>query len=163
MSKKAKVERIGGYLHKVTPIIDETGKVIHSIVTPFQVELRPRDVLQIIVGAYLLCVPVAFTEEVWVLSKELPFRNILYIAFMSVFFISSFVYYNFYRFNFKGHIFNYVKRVVVTYGLSLLAVGLFLSVILKCPWGVDNLLAIKRIILVAFPASMAATISDTLK
>ena len=162
-SSKVTIKRIGGYLHKVTPIIDSTGKVIHSIVTPFQVELKPRDLLQIIVGAYLLCVPVAFTEEVWVLSEELPMENILYIALMSVFFISCFIYYNFYRFNIKGHVFEYIKRIVATYGLSLLAVGLFLTVIMKCPWGVDNLLAIKRILLVAFPASMAATLSDTIK
>ena len=56
-----------------------------------------------------------------------------------------------------------MKRVIATYGISLLAVGLFLTVITKCPWGVDNILAIKRIILVAFPASMAATLSDTIK
>jgi hypothetical protein len=42
-------------------------------------------------------------------------------------------------------------------------VGLLLSVIEKCPWGVNNLLAIKRIIITAFPASMAATVSDAIK
>ena len=35
--KETIIKRIGGYLHKVTPIVDSTGKVIHSIVTPFQV------------------------------------------------------------------------------------------------------------------------------
>lgn len=161
--KKPIIKRIGGYLHKVTPVFDATGKLIHSVVTPFQVELKPRDFFQIIVGAYLLCVPVAFTEEVWVLSKELPLKNILYVAAMSIFFISCFVYFNFYRFNLKGHGFQCLKRIIATYGLSLLAVGLFLTVIMKCPWGSDNLLAIKRILLVAFPASMAATLSDTIK
>ncbi len=157
------VERIGGYLQKVTPIVDNTGKVIHSIVTPFQVELKPRDMFQIIVGSYLLCVPVALTEEVWVLSEQLPMKNIYYVAGMSVFFIMCFVYFNFYRFNFKGHVFQFIKRIAATYGLSLLAVGLFLTVIEKCPWQTDHMLAIKRIILVAFPSSMAATLSDTIK
>ena len=157
------VKRIGGYLHKVTPIVDSTGRVIQNIVTPFQIELKPRDLFQIIVGAYLLCVPVAFTEEVWVLSEELAVRNIVYVALMSVFFVSSFIYFNFYRFNFKGHFFAFLKRVVATYGLSLLAVALFLTVIDKCPWQTDYVLAIKRIVLVAFPSSMAATLSDTIK
>ena len=161
--KKTVVKRIGGYLHKVTPVFDATGKVIHSVVTPFQVEIRLRDIFQIIVGAYVLCVPVAFTEEVWVLSEELAMKNIYYIAGMSVFFVSCFIYFNFYRFNLKGHFFQFIKRVIATYGFSLLAVGLFLTVIDKCPWQTDSLLAFKRIILVAFPSSMAATISDTIK
>lgn len=162
-TKKPFIKRIGGYLQKVTPIVDSTGKVIHSIVTPFQVELRPRDMFQMVVGAYLLCVPVAFTEEVWVLSEQLPMKNIYYVAGMSIFFITCFVYFNFYRFNFKGHVFQFIKRVIATYGVSLLAVALFLTVIDKCPWQSDHILAIKRIILVTFPSSMAATISDTIK
>tara|TARA_B100000745_G_scaffold256669_1_gene179478 strand:- start:171 stop:677 length:507 start_codon:yes stop_codon:yes gene_type:complete len=162
-SKKTIVKRIGGYLHRVTPIVDSTGKVIHSIVTPFQVELKPRDIFQMIVGAYLLCVPVAFTEEVWVLSEQLPMKNIVYVAIMSIFFMSCFIYFNFYRFNIQGQVFNFLKRVVATYGVSLLAVGLFLTMIEKCPWQTDYILAIKRIILVSFPSSMAATISDTIK
>ena len=157
------IKRINGYLHKVTPIVDGTGKVVHSIVTPFQIELRPRDVFQIIVGAFLLAVPVAFTEEVWILSEQLPLKNICYLAAISVFFIACFVYFNFYRFTLKEHLLDYIKRVFFTYGLSLVAVGLFLTIITKCPWGVDNLLAVKRIILVAFPASMAATLSDTIR
>ena len=33
-----------------------------------QFELKLHDIFQIIVGAYILAVPVAFTEEVWVLN-----------------------------------------------------------------------------------------------
>ncbi len=161
--KKPFIKRIGGYLHKVTPIVDGTGKVINSIVTPFQVELKPRDIFQMIVGAYILCVPVAFTEEVWTLSQELPLKNVMYVAGMSVFFVACYVYFNFYRYNLKENIFEYIKRVIATYGVSLLAVGLFLTVIDKCPWQTDMILAVKRIILVTFPSSMAATISDTIK
>ena len=103
---KEVIERIGDYLHKVVPVFDATGKVINTITTPFQVEFKPRDIFQIIIGAYLLAVPVAFTEEVWVLSEELPMKNIYMVAGMSFFFIACFVYYNFYRFNIKGNIFN---------------------------------------------------------
>ncbi|MCA9400756.1 MAG: DUF2391 family protein [Candidatus Omnitrophica bacterium] len=160
---KFSIKRIGGYLHKVVPIVDGTGKIINNIITPFQVELKPRDILQIIVGAYILAVPVAFTEEVWVLSEQLPIKNVLIIIGISVLFISMFIYYNMYRYALKGNVFEFIKRIVATYGLSLLAVGLFLTVITKCPWGVDNVLAIKRVILVTFPATMSATISDAMK
>ena len=161
--KKVIIKRIGGYLHKITPIFDNTGKIIHNIAIPFQVELKPRDIFQMIVGSYLLSVPIAFTEEVWVLSKELPLKNIYCIMIMSIFFISCFVFFNVYRFDFKNHVINFIKRVFTTYGVSLLAVGLFLTIINKCPWQTNAMLAIKRIILVSFPASMAATISDTIK
>jgi hypothetical protein len=77
--------------------------------------------------------------------------------------ISTFVYFNFYRFNFAGNTINYFKRISGTYFLSLIVVALILTVIQKCPWGTDNVLAIKRIIIVTFPASMSATVSDVIK
>lgn len=161
--KKFSIQKIGGYFHKITPIFDSTGKLINNVVTPLQIELQFKDVFQIIVGSYLLAVPVAFTEEVWVLSEQLSLNRVLGICAISIFFISCFIYHNFYKLALKEHWFDFIKRIVVTYGLTLLAVGLFLTLITKCPWGADNLLAIKRIIIVAFPASMAATISDTIK
>ena len=128
-----------------------------------QFELKLHDIFQIIVGAYILAVPVAFTEEVWVLSAELAMRNIYWIAGMSVFFITCFVYTNIYHNNFKENWVHFVKRVLATYIVTLVAVGWFLTLIDKCPWATDHILAIKRIILVGFPASMAATISDSMK
>ncbi len=82
---------------------------------------------------------------------------------LSLLFIACFVFFNFYRFNFKGHWFEYIKRVIATHGVSFLVVGVLLTIIRKCPWRPDNVLARKRIITVAFPASMSATISDILK
>ena len=49
------------------------------------------------------------------------------------------------------------------YVFSLVVVGLLLTLIQRCPWGFDNALALKRILIVAFPASMSAAVSDTLK
>ncbi len=162
-NSKYKIKRIGGYLHKVIPIFDNTGKVISTIIAPFMVEFKPRDVLQIIVGATILAIPVGLTEETWILASELKMENVLLLSFVSILFIALFVYFNFYRFNLKTHLGEYFKRTIATYLLSLLVVGLLLTIIEKCPWGVDNLLAIKRIIITAFPASMAATISDNMK
>jgi len=157
------IKRIGGYLHKVVPIVDGAGEVLHYALSPLMVEFRPRDLMQIIVGASVLAVPVAFTQEVWDLGSELPFANVMGLSAISVLFIALFVYFNFYRFTFKGHIFNYCKRVLAIYMFSLIVVALLLTIIQRCPWGVDNILAIKRILVVAFPASMSAAVSDTLK
>jgi len=127
------------------------------------VEFRPRDLMQIIVGASILAVPVAFTEETWNLGAQLPLANVLALSVLSLLFIAFFVYFNFYRFVFKGHILEYCKRVVAIYVFSLLVVGVLLTIIQKCPWGTNNLLAVKRMLIVAFPASMSAAVSDTLK
>jgi len=162
-TEKITVKRIGGHLHKVIPIVDQTGKILHHVIQPFQVELKFHDLFQIIVGASILVVPVAFTEEVWNLSQELPLKNLLILASISIFNIAAFVYFGFYQHHLKEHIGEYLKRVLATYGLTLLVVAIFLSIIHRCPWGVDNLLAIKRIILVAFPASMSAALSDAMK
>ncbi len=160
---KFTIKRIGRYLHKVVPVFDNAGKVIHYAVTPIMVEFRPRDLLQIIVGASILAVPIAFTEETWRLGEKLPLRNVIGLTSLSLLFIGLFVYFNFYRDMFRQHIWEYVKRVVSIYFFSLLIVGILLTLIEQCPWGLDNLLAIKRILIVAFPASMSAAISDALK
>ncbi|MFC1667101.1 DUF2391 family protein [Candidatus Omnitrophota bacterium] len=162
-NKKYTIKRIGGYLHKIVNIMDSTGKVLHTVVVPFMIELKPRDILQIIVGATILAIPVGLTEETWILGKELPLHKVFLLGAVSILFLSLFIYFNFYRFNLKEHFFEYIKRVVVTYALSLLVVGILLTIIEKCPWGIDNALAIKRIIITAFPASMAATVTDTMK
>jgi hypothetical protein len=38
-----------------------------------------------------------------------------------------------------------------------------LTLVDKTPWGVDNVLALKRIIVVGFPAAMSATVVDAIK
>ena len=164
-SADVSIQRLGrnGYLHRVIPIVDKSGQVVQRFIKPLMVEFRLRDVLQTVVGASILAIPAAYTEEAWNLGRDLPLANILAIVFMSVLFISMFVYFNFY----KGYIAEYraqfVLRVVTTYVVSALVVATLLTVIGQAPWGVDNALALKRIVVVAFPASMSATVTDALK
>lgn len=159
------VRRIGRgrYLHTIIPIIDKSGKVIQQVAKPLMVEVRARDVVQILVGSAILAVPVGFTEETWNLGQRLPLANVLLLGLISLLFISLFVYMNFYRFYLREFVWEYVKRVLFIYLSSLVVVGGLLTVIEQCPWGVDNILAIKRIVIVAFPASMSATVTDALK
>jgi uncharacterized membrane protein len=161
--QEEKITRIGGYLHKITTILDSSGKVLYRSISPLMVELRPRDIMQMMVGATILAIPLGYTEETWNLGERLPLTNVLYLTALSMLFIALFVYYNFYRFHLKGRVFEYIKRVLATYFVSLIVVGVLLTIIEKCPWQTDYLLAIKRIIIVAFPASMSATIADVLK
>lgn len=162
-AQAGRLERIGGYLHQIIPVSDATGKILSHVLKPMMVEFRPRDLMQVILGASILAVPVAFTEETWHLGSELPLVNVLALSGLSILFIGFFVYFNFYRYMFKGNIIEYLKRIFSIYFFSLVVVGIVLTLIQRCPWGVDNLIALKRIMIVAFPASMSAALSDSLK
>ncbi len=161
--QKPVIKRIGGYLYRLVPISDGTGKIISHALSPLMVEFRLRDLTQVVVGAAVLSVPVAFTEETWKLGEELPLTNVLALAGISLLFIALYVYFNYYRYQLGGNVPECLKRVFATYICSFIVVAIILTIIQKCPWGADNILAVKRIIIVTFPASMSAAISDTIK
>ncbi len=156
-------KRIGGILHRVTPVANKSGEILNYVLRPLMVEFKLRDIFQVSVGSALLAIPVSFTEEAWVLAETLPNFNILGITFFSLALTAIFIYFNFYRLAFKGHQFEFVKRVLGTYLISMVIVAIILTLIDKCPWGIDNLLALKRIVIVAFPAAMSGTLSDSIK
>lgn len=162
---ESSVHRIGrgGYLHRLVPIVDRSGKVIHRTLKPLMVELRARDLFQIVIGASILAIPVGFTEETWSLGERLPLANVFALGLISVLTIAIFVYFNFYRFYFRQYTFEYVKRVTAVYLISLSVVAVLLTLIQQCPWSTDAVLAIKRIVIVAFPAALGATITDAIK
>ena len=119
------VQRIGALLHKVYPIKDSAGKVIQHIAKPLKVELRRRDITQILVGASLLAIPVGFTEEVWRLGSELPSLNVAFLGLISIVFIGLYVYFTFYRDLFQQYRFEYIKRVIAIYILTLVIVAIY--------------------------------------
>ena len=104
---KQGIKRIGGHLHKLSPVLDSTGKVVNYVTTPLMMELKPRDIMQIIVGASILAIPVGFTEETWNLGERLPVNNVFALGVISLVFIALFVYFNFYRFLLKDNLFDY--------------------------------------------------------
>lgn len=157
------IRRINGYLHRIIPIADKSGKIISYTLKPIMLEFKVRDIFQVGVGAALLAIPVSLSEEAWTLADTLPNTNIALIAVLSVVLISIFVYYNFYKVTLKGYVFDFIRRVIGTYLISIIIVAMILTLIEKCPWGEDNILAIRRIIIVAFPAAMSGTLTDTLK
>lgn len=157
------IKRISGYLHRVIPVADQTGQIISYALKPIMLEFKPRDILQVMIGAALLAMPVCLTEEAWVLGEELPGLNVCFVALLSLVLIGVFVYYNFYKVVIKGYEREFLRRVIGTYIISLFVVAVILTVLNKCPWIADTSLAIKRVIIVAFPASMSGTLSDTIK
>jgi uncharacterized membrane protein len=157
--------RIGRHLSEVITIRDEAGNILHKITKPLMVEFYARDLAQVIVGATLLGFPVAVTEEVWKLGVGLSLFNTLLLLVVSLLFISLFAYFNYYqnRTKFSDYVYEFVKRVVFTYGLSMLVAVVLLTILQQFSWDGDLLVGFKRVIIVAFPASLSAAVADGLK
>lgn len=137
--------------------------IIQSIVQPIIPKFTLKDMIQIIIGASVLAVPVGFTEETWGLGSSLPILNVLGLLALSVFFVSIFTYYQYHKRVEGQHTHLLVKRVIGTYILSFLVVALILTLIQRAPWMADSMLAFKRVVIVTFPATMSAAIADTFK
>lgn len=167
MTKEAKITRrkvrVKGRLQEVVTIHDDEGAVLHRILRPLSVEFHFHDLVQLVVGATLLAIPVGFTEEVWMLGATISHLQAFALMVISVLFITVFVYYNNYRGDFYEHRFEFLKRVLATYIVAFAVVGLILSVIGKAPWTTDFILAIKRVVLVTLPAAMSAAVTDMIK
>ncbi|MBN2112047.1 DUF2391 family protein [Candidatus Woesearchaeota archaeon] len=141
--------------------LSETKRMLHFLMHP--VEFRLKDVMQIIIGSAILAVPVGFTEETWRLGETLPFLNVFGLMAISILFISLFTYYHYYRNHMREHWDEFAKRVISTYLVAMIVVAVILALIQRTPWTIDLTLAFKRIVIVAFPASMSAAVADTIK
>jgi len=106
--------------------------------------------------------PVATTGEVWDLGEELSLLRVLLFALASLFFLGLLIYFLHPRpaAGESGKVF--VQRVLSTYFVTLVIAALLL-------WGVNRFdllgefwISVKRAVLVAFPASFAATVVDSL-
>lgn len=127
-----------------------------------RVEFAPIDVAQMVIGALALGIPIALTEEVWVLSTELPWAHAALIVLASLAVISVFVYIVYYNGVAQAHAGQFVGRVTSAYGIALVVSASILALFNKLPLFSDPDTALTRIIIVAFPACFAATVADTL-
>lgn len=122
-----------------------------------------HDLVQVIIGATILAIPVGFTREVWDLSFELPAVNVLGIFIVSVVFISIFTYYHYHNISVKKNWKLFIKRVSLTYVFSFITVWILLILIDKAPLSQDLVISFKRAIIITLPASMSAAVADTIK
>jgi uncharacterized membrane protein len=159
---QGKVRRINGDLHEVTPVHDEDGKVVTHDVKRLHLELTLRDRVQILVGAAVLAIPTAFTEEVWNMGSELSWFSVAVLSAMSLVFIGLFIYLNCYQRHMEVYRGQFLNRLFSTYVFSLMVMGVLLLVVGKAPWLTDTSLALKRTIIGALPASMSATVTDAI-
>ena len=158
-----RVERRDGRLHSVQEVRDNAGRVLSQLAKPLQVELHGDDIAQLVAGACAIAIPIAFAEEVWTLGSTLSTGRILLVALTSVMALAFFVRSLFYPGeNLHEYRFDFVKRMIASY-LTTLAVAMLLLILIdKGP--LDDLpLALRRAVLIAFPASFAATAVDYIK
>ncbi len=154
---------VAGKPRELITVTDQKGKILHRMMRPIMLNFYPRDVMQVIVGASILAIPVAFTEETWKLGETLPLQNILGLMLLSIIFISSFVYYNYYRGSMKSHGTEFIKRVSTTYLVSFFVVALLLVLIERAPFDSNFPVAFARTVIVTFPASMSGSVADMIK
>ena len=124
-------------------------------------KVRWRDLAEIIVGSLVLAFPVAVTEEVWNLSVELSLGRVLLISFSSLVFISGFVHASYRHTMTASSQKELVLRVLTVYSVTMLVSASVLFAVDRLHPLTETLVAIKRTIIVAFPASFAATVVDS--
>jgi uncharacterized membrane protein len=120
-----------------------------------------EDASQIFVGAFALAVPISFTQDAWLLGETLPIANLMMLFVLSLLFLSGYTYESVFQRNIKGRVWLFTARIIIAYLITVMVVALTLFCINKLPLFDDPITALRRIIVIAMPASMGAIIVDS--
>lgn len=120
-----------------------------------------EDAGQLIIGAFALAIPISFSEESWRLGETLPTENLFLIFGISILFLSFFAYGSIFQANIKNRILAFVIRIIITYLITIFVVSIVLLAIGKLPLISDTAIAIKRLIVIAMPASIGGIVVDS--
>jgi uncharacterized membrane protein len=120
-----------------------------------------EDASQIFVGAFALAVPISFTQDAWLLGETLPIANLMMLIVLSLLFLSGYTYESVFQRNIKGRVWLFTARIIIAYLITVMVVALTLFCINKLPLFDDPITALRRIIVIAMPASMGAIIVDS--
>lgn len=124
--------------------------------------INSEDFVQVVVGSSALTIPVAFSEESWRLSETLPALNLFVILLLSLLFISIYSFQGIFQGQIKHRISHFVFRTIIDYGITFIVVFIILFALNRMPLFDEPFIALKRIIILAFPASMGGVIVDGL-
>jgi uncharacterized membrane protein len=149
-------------LHFVHYVTDENGNKMATVTGPLKVEFRLQDLVQLVAGACVMAMPIALTEEVWNLGEALSIGRTLLILIFSIFSLAAFIWGLFCGKHIMEFRWHFLRRAVSAYLITFCVAFLLLFLFDKAP--LHNLkVAFTRTIIVAFPASFAATAVDFLK
>lgn len=119
-----------------------------------------KDLAEIATGSCIMAFPVATASEIWTFGEELSFLRVLLFCVASILFLAIIIYHLFHAEDLAFDRRVFLRRVLSTYGLTLVISALILFGVDRLDLFVHPWIGIKRTILVAFPASFAATAVD---
>jgi len=108
-----------------------------------------------------LSVPVAFSEESWNLGRTLPSPNVVLLVVLSLLFINLYSFLSIFQGKVRHRLTTFLSRTVVDYCVTLAVVMIVLVALNHLPLIAEPVVAIKRIFILAFPASMGAVVVDS--
>lgn len=120
-----------------------------------------EDVSQIIIGAAVMAIPIAFSEELWHFGETLPFKNIIFLFVLSLIIQSFYTYFSIFQGR-QGEGWRILVRIIVNYILTFLTVAVILLALDKLPLSYDWSITLYRVIILSFPASLGGVIVDGL-
>jgi uncharacterized membrane protein len=120
-----------------------------------------EDIGQIAIGAFVLAVPISFSEEAWKIGGSLPFPNLLLVFTLSIGFLALFAYQSVFQGRIIHRLIVFAIRIIIAYLIAALVVALVLVSLDKFPLLSEPVVAIKRLIVIAMPASMGAIVVDS--
>lgn len=120
-----------------------------------------EDASQIAIGAFAMAMPIAFTQEAWTMAETLPLANLILLCGLSLFFLTHYSYFSLFQSNIKHRVMSYIIRIVLAYVITLFVVCLVLLALDKFPIIQQPFIALKRLIIIAMPASLGAIIVDS--
>ncbi|MGB7997104.1 MAG: DUF2391 family protein [Photobacterium halotolerans] len=124
-------------------------------------KFNAEDLGQIVIGAFALGVPISFSEEAWQLSESLPLLNLSVLVVLTLAFMGLYAYQSMFGQNIRKRVPVFLARVLGAYLITYLVVCLILFSLNQFPL-IDNwVVAVKRALIIAMPASMGAIIVDS--
>ena len=123
--------------------------------------INSEDISQIAVGAFALAVPISFSEEAWRMGETLPVFNLLLVFLLSISFLGVYAYYSVFQGKVSKRYHIFLLRIFIAYTIAALVVALVLLALNKFPIIDEPVIATKRLILIAMPASMGAIVVDS--
>ena len=92
-----------------------------------------EDIMQVVVGASALAVPVAFSEESWNLGKSLPVYNILFIVILSLLFINLYSFHSIFQQNIRSRYPRLFSALFSITALHCVLCSWYSSPLIECP------------------------------
>lgn len=126
-----------------------------------KLRIKTEDISQIAIGAFALAVPISFSEEAWKMGETLPLFNLLLVFALSVTFLGVYAYYSVFQGRVSKRYDIFILRIFIAYFVSAMVVALVLLALNKFPVIQEPIIALKRLVLIAMPASMGAIVVDS--